>query len=75
MKKILLTLVAGFCFANLALAQEPAKVAKKKAAAKAALTVQNEDVAKKLRDKKAKSESTQQKVVANAQNTKSENVH
>lgn len=30
MKKILLTLLAGFCFGSLAMAQEPAKVAKKK---------------------------------------------
>ena len=31
MKKILLTLIAGFCFGSLAMAQEPAKAAKKKA--------------------------------------------
>jgi len=41
MKKILLTLLVGFCFGSLAMAQEPAKVAKKKSQKIALLPVKS----------------------------------
>lgn len=52
MKKILLTLVVGFCFGGVAVAQDPAKVAKKKA--KANLSTLSSADAAKLKAKEAK---------------------
>ena len=55
MKKILLTLVVGFCFGGVAIAQDPAKAAKKKALKTSLSTTSPEDAAR-LKAKKAKAE-------------------
>lgn len=55
MKKILLTLVVGFCFGGMAIAQEPTKRAKKKALKTSLSTTSPEDAARlKAKTEKAK---------------------
>lgn len=70
MKKILLTLVVGFCFGGVAIAQDPAKAAKKKALKTSLSTTSPEDAAR-LKAKKAKAEAIESgKAVAPAQSAK-----
>ncbi|HRD57137.1 MAG TPA: hypothetical protein PK504_03765 [Ferruginibacter sp.] len=55
MKKLLLTSLAAFCFVSLALAQEPAKLAKKKSALKTpANRASSAEYAEKVREKEAR---------------------
>lgn len=55
MKKILLTLVVGFCFGGVAIAQDPAKAAKKKALKTSLSTTSPENAARlKAKTEKAK---------------------
>jgi len=62
MKRTLLTLIAGLCFGGVALAQEPAKAAKKKSAAtlvsSRAADVEKRDKAKIARAKAAEAAKT-----------------
>lgn len=65
MKKILLTLVVGFCFGGVAIAQDPAKAAKKKAL-KTSLSATSPENAARLKAKEARAKAIESGTAAPA---------